>query len=154
MPTLKRPPYHPRPIGKTKVPRRQKRNIGLSGAASIGDVAASTAALDYKINGGAAILGVQSDWQRQPIRVDGTGVTVYGNWHTNTWSIATLTMATFEALRGQQGETLTSLESNDQITRNTRRIYKRAILESVVNGNQLGLIMNGASLVFRVDITS
>ena len=154
MPSLKRPPYHPRSIPKKATPRVARRGAGQSGFFTVGDIIASTIPISYSINGGSDIPGVQSNWERQPIRVDSSGVTIYGNWHLNTWGIDNMTMTTFEDLLAQQGQTLTSLESNDQSSRNSRRVYNRAILHSVVNGSQLGLIMTGASLVFRVDVTS
>lgn len=131
--------------------RRQRQNYGQWLG---GDVPASTAAIIYSINGGSEIHGVQSNWLRQTKRGNNDGTLVFNNWTTHTWQLSTVSMTNFETLRAQQGLTLTSLESNDQSARNSSRIYARAILESVVNGNQLGINMHNVSLTFRVDTTS
>ena len=157
MPILKRPPYRPRKPRKRIIPRIRRRSSGIGGAmggGGSGDVAASTAPLTYTINGGGDFPGAQVDWKRQLIRIGSDGVAIWSNWATHIWSLETMTMADFETVRAQQGKTLTSLTSNDLTSRNTARIYGSAILEDVVNGEQLGLIMQAVTLTFRVDTTS
>ena len=155
MPILKRPPYRPRPPAKKITPRINRRSSGIGGATSTGgEVAPSTSPLTYTINNGTDFPGAQVDWQRQRIRMGLDGVAIYSNWAIHTWQLETMTMDDFETVRAQQGKVLTNLTSNDQASRNVARVYGKAILEGVVNGEQLGLIIQGVTLTFRVDTTS
>ena len=108
----------------------------------------------YSINGGAEIHGVQANWQRVPIRQEDTGAITYNNWAIHTWSIDVVPMATFQTLKAAEGDSLTTLETNDIDDRNNATVYGSVILESLVNGQHTGLNVTGVQLTFRVDTTS
>ncbi len=107
----------------------------------------------YSVNGGTEIHGVTSDWQRQPLRRNIDGTIDYLPSALNLWRVPEMIETEFETLRGLQGCALTSLETNNFDDRNSAKTYTvNAILESVVNGNQLGRLMTNVRLSFRVDV--
>ncbi len=111
-------------------------------------------AITYSINGGNEIHGVESDWQRQPVRQNADGTTDFNDWSLNIWQLAEMDMAEFETIRALQGTALTSLETNDIDDRNVAATYTTVILTGVVNGQQIGRRMTNVTLTFRVDTTA
>jgi hypothetical protein len=107
----------------------------------------------YSINGGAEIHGVQSSWKRVPQRVNWDSTIDYSDWAINNWEIPVIGLTNFETLRAAQGQTLTSLESNDIDTINSAKIYDTAILEGVINGGHLALQVHSVKATFRVRIS-
>lgn len=111
-------------------------------------------AITYSINASSEIHGVMSNWQRVPLRQTDDGAIVWHNHALNTWDIPVMTIATFETLKTAEGDTLTSLETNDIDDRSAAASFATAILENVVNGDHTGLNMLNVKLVFRADLTS
>ncbi len=108
----------------------------------------------YSINGGAEIHGVQSSWKRVPKRTNSDGTIDFSKWAINTWQIATIGLTNFETLRAQQGQLLTTIETNNINNINENHIYTSAFIEGVVNGGQLGIQMHRVTVTFRIDTTA
>lgn len=107
----------------------------------------------YSINGGTALDGVSSDWQRNVLRSNPDGTKTFSDWATNVWAMPMVTTANFAILSAQQGKILTTIETNDIDSRNVAKTYSRVILESVVNGDHRGLKIENVALTFLVKVT-
>ena len=105
----------------------------------------------YSINSGSEIHGVTSTWRRVPTRIQEDGEITYNAWAINEWSIPLLTITNFETLKAAEGDTITSLETNDIDDINSGATYTTVILESLVNGSHVGLHMENVRVTFRVD---
>ena len=108
-------------------------------------------AIAFGVNGGSEISGVESDWQRAPIRTDTDGVTTYNNWALNIWRVGLMPGATVDTLKALQGQALTSLETNDIDDRDTAAQYTTVFLRSIA-GAHYGLYLQNVIIEFMVKV--
>ena len=108
-------------------------------------------AIAFGVNGGSEISGVESDWQRAPIRTDTDGVTTYNNWALNIWRVGLMPGATAAALRALLGSALTSIQTNDIDDRDSAATYTTVFLRSLT-GTPKGVYLENAVIEFMVKV--
>jgi hypothetical protein len=106
----------------------------------------------YAINGGAAIPGVISGWQRIPKRTNADGVIDYMPYAINTWEIPLAEMAIWLAIQALLGQTLTSLDTTDIDSRNDAKNYTSAEL-ATADVQHVGLQARNIRLEFWVKVS-
>lgn len=108
---------------------------------------------NYTINGGSEIPGVNSSWQRLKKQVKVDNQTTFTNMAINRWRLPLMSMANFEIFRAAQGDSLTSLNTNDPDDRDAFLQYTTAVM-SLLNGRHQGLNMRDVTVEFYVDLNS
>jgi hypothetical protein len=106
--------------------------------------------VNYSINGGSEVHGVESSWERI-VKRTGLLETVYSNIAINRWGIPQMDMSTYEGLSASQGNTLSSIETNDIADRNSPETYTTVTL-GLVNGEHIGKRMVNVTLEFYVKV--
>ena len=107
----------------------------------------------YSINGGSEIYGVTSTWERRRRRSKVDNQVTFTNMAVNVWRIPIVNMTTFETLRAAQGDSLTSLETNDPDARNTAIQYTTVTM-GLVQGTHNNIRMTDVTVEFDVDLNS
>lgn len=108
--------------------------------------------ITYAVNS-TTIHGVESAWQRIPLRENPDGTITHSDWALNLWSVGAAGAAAFEALNLAQGDTLTALDTNDIDDRDAAAQYTTVVLASVDGYRHEGLFMRGLRVAFRVKVT-
>ena len=107
----------------------------------------------YSVNGGTEIHGITSSWERARRRVEIDNQATFTNIAFNTWRIPRMSMAGFEILKAVEGDTLTSLETNNPEARNSAAQFTTVII-GLVDGRQAGINMEDVTIRFEVDLDS
>lgn len=107
--------------------------------------------ITYAVNS-TTVHGVQSDWQRIKLRDNPDGTITYSDWALNLWTVGAAGEAAFEAMHVEQGDTLTTLDTNDIDDRDAASQYATAILVSIEGYQHRGLYQRGSQVTFRVKV--
>ena len=105
----------------------------------------------YAVNS-TTIHGVESTWQRIALRENTDGTITYSDWALNLWTVGAAGEDAFEAMHLAQGDSLTTLDTNDIDDRDAEAQYSTAILASIDSYQHQGLFMRGCRVTFRVKV--
>lgn len=107
--------------------------------------------VSYAVNS-TTVHGVESDWQRIPLRENPDGTIAYSDWALNSWTVGAAGGDAFGAMHLAQGDSLTTLDTNDIDDRDAGAQYSTAILVSIDGYQHQGLFMRGCRATFRVKV--